>query len=220
MINDLPIPFHMKKIVSALLLLFITAHLFAQKVPLKIITEKIRSGKIIVAEDFGFKAYHVLTQEDTINFYTYHHGQQAPTAIYLFLPGSDAEAIYSYHKDTDGSYWFNSLTSFDFSYLPDNFLLVIAGKPGFDFCGDGDNKYIPQQYWDKTSLQDRVMRASAALDYARKHLVKHPQKTVVFGYSEGFYVAAKLAVQDKGITHLGIGGGAATQTFMISSCLT
>jgi pimeloyl-ACP methyl ester carboxylesterase len=197
----------MKKLASTIVILLIAGFAFAQKIPLKAVIEKIRSGEPVKAEDFGFQSYHVIVKGDTVNFYTYQKGNAALNSIYLDLPGSDAEAIYSYHKDTDGSYWFNSLTSFDFSYLPDNYMLVIAGKPGFGFCGNGNDAHIPQQYWDKTSLQDRVMRAEAALTYVRMHLVKKPERVVVFGYSEGFYVAAKLAALDKHITHLGIGGG-------------
>ena len=203
----------MKKFSVTISVFLMAASGIAQKVPLKAVIEKIRAGQSITAGDFGFTSYQVIVKGDTVNFYTYQKGKAVPASIYLDLPGSDAEAIYSYHKDTDGSYWFNSLTSFDFSYLPDDFLLVIAGKPGFGFCGDGDDPHVPQQYWNKTSLQDRVMRAEVALSYVRTHLVKKPEKVVVFGYSEGFYVAAKLATLDKHITHLGIGGGGGYSDF-------
>ena len=178
-----------------------------QKLPLKAITEKIKLGQSITAKDFGFKEYKVLSHGDTVTFYSYQKNNSNPTSIYISLPGTNAENIYSYHKDTDGSYWYNSLTSFDFSYLPENYLFVIVAKPGFGFCGNGDSNTIPQKYWNKTSLQDRVMRANAAINYIQKSIVKNPKNIVVFGYSEGFYVGAKLATVNKNITHLGIGGG-------------
>lgn len=178
-----------------------------QKLPFKAVTEKIKLGQSITAKDFGFKEYKVLSHSDTVTFYTYQKNNFNPTSIYIALPGTAAENIYSYHKDTDGSYWYNSLTSFDFSYLPQNYLFVIVAKPGFNFCGNGDSNIIPQKYWNKTSLQDRVMRANTAINYVQKSILRNPKNTVVFGYSEGFYVGAKLATVNKNITHLGIGGG-------------
>lgn len=179
----------------------------AQRISLKAITEKLKLGQKITVTDFGFKEYHVTSKNDTISFYTYQKENSTPTSIYVFLPGTDAENIYSYHKDPDGSYWYNSLTDFDFSYLPDNYLFVIVAKPGFGFFGNGDHDSVPQKYWDKTSLQDRVTRANIAIDHIRNKIIKNPGNVVVFGYSEGFYVAAKLATLNKHITRLGIGGG-------------
>lgn len=178
-----------------------------QKLPLKSITEKLKQGQHITAIDFGFKEYIVHQGHDTIHFYTYQRNNSNPTSIYLFLPGTNAENIYTYHKEKDGSFWYNSLTSFDFSYVPENYLFVIVAKPGFGFFGNGDVDTVPQTYWNKTSLQDRVMRANTAISYISKHVIKKPKHIAVFGYSEGFYVAAKLATVNKKITHLGIGGG-------------
>lgn len=203
----------MKRNIIILLLLLSVTVVSAQNLPLKAVGEKIKAGQKITAEDFGFKAYQVIIKGDTVNFYTYQKGQGIPSSIYMNLPGSDAQAIYTYHKDADGSYWFNSLTTFNFSYLPDDFLFVIVAKPGFGFFGDGSNQQVPKEYWVKTSLQDRVWRADVALNYVRTHLVKKPTHVAVFGYSEGFYVAAKLAVQNKYITHLGIGGGGGYSDF-------
>lgn len=93
--------------------------------------------------------------------------------------------------------------------------MVIVSKPGFDFFGNGDFDTIPPLYWKKTSLQDRVMRADVAIKYIKNNVIKNLDKLVVFGYSEGFYVGAKLATVNKSITHLGIGGGGVIQTSMI-----
>lgn len=196
--------------IRVLILLFVITlaqNARGQKLPLKAVTEKIKLGQRITAEDFGFKEYKVLSRSDTVTFYTYRKNNSKPTSIYISLPGTAAENIYSYHKDTDGSYWYNSLTSFDFSYLPENYFFIIVAKPGFGFCANGDSNLIPQKYWDKTSLKDRVMRANTAINYVRNNIVKKPKNIVVFGYSEGFNVGAKLATINKHITHLGIGGG-------------
>lgn len=205
--------FQMKNTCILFLLLFLGQVVNGQKVPLKAITEKLKSGKFLTASDFGFKEYAFVQNGDTINFYTYQKKTTIPTSIYLYLPGSNAENIYTYHKENDSSYWFNSLTSFDFSYLPENYLFVIVAKPGFGFINNGNSNSIPQKYWDMTSLQDRVMRASASLEYVIKNILKKPENVVVFGYSEGFYVGAKLATVNKRITHLGIGGGGANSDF-------
>lgn len=184
-----------------------------QKIPLKIITEKLKADQIITATDFGFKEYFVEQMGDTVEFYTYQKSVTPPTSIYLYLPGSGAENIYTYHKENDSSYWYNSLTGFDFSYLPEDYLFVIIAKPGFGFFGNGNIKTVPQKYWNKTSLQDRVMRAGVTLRYIQKKIIRKPENVVVFGYSEGFYVAAKLATVNKTITHLGVGGGGAYSDF-------
>jgi hypothetical protein len=180
---------------------------FGQRVSTKLVSSKLVKGQLPVAQDFGFEEHKVVNSGDTVVFYTYKKPSSNPSSIYITLPGTAAEAIYSYHKDTDSTFWFSSLTSFDFSYLPDDFLFVIAAKPGFGFFGNGDVKEIPRRYSEKTSLQDRVMRADVAINNVLKNIIKKPKQVVVFGYSEGFYVGAKLATVNKSITHLGIGGG-------------
>jgi len=202
----------MKKTGFLICIYFLAVSVKAQKIPFKSITEKIKSGQGVTAEDFGFKENKVILKNDTVVFYTYQKTKN-PSSIYIMLPGSDARNIYSYHKDTDGSYWYNSLTSFDFSYLPDNYLFVIVAKPGFGFCGNGDSSNIPQKYWDRTSLQDRVMRANVSINFIRKNIIKNPKHIAAFGYSEGFYVGSKLATINKSITHLGIGGGGGLSDF-------
>ncbi len=197
-----------------LLLLFtisLAAH--TQRLSFKTATEKIKQGLPVKAEDLGFKEYELVMKADTIRFYTWQRKDALPTSIYMTLPGTNAENIYTPHKDDDGSYWYNSLTSFDFSYLPDNYLFVIVAKPGFGFFGPSSSKNIPAIYWEKTSLMDRVIRADIALKHIQKYIIRKPESVAVFGYSEGFYVAAKLATINKSITHLGIGGGGGTTDF-------
>lgn len=201
----------MSRILLLVAIALLSSHATAQKIKLKTANEKIKRGLVPVAEDAGFRSYRVVTKTDTINFYTYQKPGAIPNSVYMELPGTNAQAIYSWHKDTDSTYWFNSLTRFDFSFMPDNFLFVIVAKPGFEFFGDA--KQFPSVYWKKTSLHDRVMRADVALRYVQKNILKKPQRTVVFGYSEGFYVAAKLAAVNKSITHLGIGGGGGSIDF-------
>jgi len=199
----------MKNIQILFLLLSFGQVVNGQKIPLRAITEKLKSGQFITVSDFGFKEYAFVQKGDTTKFYTYQKKNTNPTSIYLYLPGSNAENIYTYHKENDSSYWYNSLISFDFTYLPENFLFVIIAKPGFGFFNNSNSKSIPQVYWEKTSLQDIVMSANATLNIVHKKILKKPENVVVFGYSEGFYVAAKLATVNKRITHLGIGGGGA-----------
>ena len=197
----------MYKFCFLLLLLFLSLPGKSQRVPLSAIVEKLKQGKSVSASDFGFQEYSIIDEGDTILFYTYSKPGTNPASIYLELPGTNAEDVYTYHKEKNGNYWFNSLTSFDFSFLPDDFLFVIVAKPGFGFVSNGDSLVVPSKYWEKTSLQDRVQRADRALKFVSKKLIKKPKQVVVFGYSEGFYVGAKLAAVNKQITHLGIGGG-------------
>lgn len=197
----------MIRLLAVAALLLFAEYTTGQKLNIKSVVEKLNAGQAPVASDFGFTSYRIDTKADSISFYTYQKPNTLPNSVYIVLPGSNAEHIYTYHKEKDGGYWFSSLTSFDFSYLPDNYLLVIVAKPGFGFCGAADPDHIPEKYWAFTSLGDRVFRANRVIQYVEKHLVKKPEKLVVFGYSEGFYVGAKLATLNKHITHLGIGGG-------------
>lgn len=191
-----------------LLLLMLTAFLGqCQQVDLDTISRKLAHGQAVGPADFGFREYQVYVKSDTVHFYTWQRPGTHPTSVYLFLPGTNAENIYTYHTSKPGSYWYTTLGSFDFSFLPDDYLYLIVAKPGFGFIGNGDINNMPLFYWARNSLDDRVMRADAAINYARKHLVKSPERIVVFGYSEGFYVGAKLGTVNRHITHLGIGGG-------------
>ncbi|MBL0074026.1 MAG: hypothetical protein IPP34_20390 [Bacteroidetes bacterium] len=77
---------------------------------------------------------------------------------------------------------------------------------------NSNSKSIPQVYWEKTSFTRHSNSANATLNIVHED-TKKPENVVVFGYSEGFYVAAKLATVNKRITHLGIGGGGAYSDF-------
>lgn len=197
----LPFAFFVLSILGA------STSIVAQKLDLRNATAKLKTGMVPSAADFGFKEYTIYDKQDTIHFYTYQKSEKPARSVYLFLPGTDAEDIFTYHRENDNSFWFNSLTDFDFSYLPDDYLFVIVAKPGFGFCGKSKSKNIPEKYWKFTSLADRVYRADKTLQYIIKNVMKNPERLVVFGYSEGFYVASKLATVNKKITHLGIGGG-------------
>lgn len=201
------------KILSTLVFTLLALISHAQKINLKPATEKLKAGHIPVAADFGFREYRIYDKSDTIVFFTHQRPGSNPNSVFLTLPGSDAEDIYTFHKENDSSFWFNSLTDFDFSYLPKDFLLVIIAKPGFGFCGKSKPTEIPAKYWKFTSLEDRVYRADKAIGYVTKNVLRNPRKTVVFGYSEGFYVAAKLALSNKQVTHVGIGGGGGLTDF-------
>ena len=91
--------------------------------------------------------------------------------------------------------------------MPDEYMFIIVAKPGFGLVGNGDTQAIPTTYWKKTSLLARVQRANKALNYLTKRVLQTPKPVVCFGYSEGFYVACKLATLNKQITHVSIGGG-------------
>lgn len=191
------------------LLLSVCTTCLAQKIPVrtKPILNKLRTGQPIAAADLGFAEYALRSRDDTVSFYTYTKPNSRPTSLYVFLPGTNPDHVYSYHKDTDSTYWWSSLTAFDFSFMPNDYMFVIVAKPGFGLVGNGDTQSVPTAYWKKTSLMDRVQRADKAINYLARRVLKKPKRVVCFGYSEGFYVAAKLATLNERITHLAIGGG-------------
>lgn len=119
----------MIRLLTVAALLLFAEYTTGQKLNIKSVVEKLNAGQAPVASDFGFTSYRIDTKADSISFYTYQKPNTLPNSVYIVLPGSNAEHIYTYHKEKDGGYWFSSLTSFDFSYLPDNYLLVIVAKP-------------------------------------------------------------------------------------------
>jgi pimeloyl-ACP methyl ester carboxylesterase len=70
---------------------------------------------------------------------------------------------------------------------------------------DENNIPTPKIYQQKNSLHNRVQRASAVIDYLDD--AYNFKKVIVYGHSEGAPVAAKLATQNKSITHLGFWAG-------------
>ena len=99
----------------------------------------------------------------------------------------------------------------EFKTLPGNYLFVVIEKVGFEGVIDEDHIPKPEIYQLQNSLDDRVFRANQVIDTLCVRYVFN--KVIVYGHSEGAPVAAKLATENKQITHLGFWAGNALPDF-------
>jgi dienelactone hydrolase len=163
-----------------------------------------------IVQHFGFTQDTLITDNDTIVFYTHQKGKDKPASMVMYLQGSDASPQFSYRLQQDSVQMLCWLKD-DYQEAPDNALYVVVEKVGFEGVMNEDSILIPSIYQQKNSLMHRVTRADAVINYL--HARNHFQKIIVYGHSEGAPVAAKLATRNKGITHLGFWAGNALPDF-------
>lgn len=159
---------------------------------------------------FGFKQQVLPTTIGDVVYYTYQKGFRPKTKLVLYIHGSDPSPLFSYNHVEDGIQP-NCFLPRDFEQLSEDFLYVGVEKVGFEGVFNEDQIEVPDRYVQTNSLTTRVTAIDAVID----HLITQYtfDKVIVYGHSEGAPVAAKLATQNKHITHLGFWAGNALPDF-------
>jgi len=174
------------------------------------IKEKIRNDEKLTAKDFLLEKRVIYSNNDSIIYFIYKPKNAVVNSIYLELGGTGADPIYPYEIDKNGkiSIW-GAQGRGDFSMIPNNYLTVFIAKPGIPEVSKlvTTPREYPKEFLHKNALDDRVWRADEVLKTLINEFEVKPKVISVWGYSEGFYVASKLATINDAITHLGIGGG-------------
>lgn len=186
----------MKKI---FLFLIISYSVFAQKTP----------------EDFGFKhlVYSYKNEKVDIIIKSKVGEENIAKPLFFWCQGSLPQPIIKY--DANGMF---GTFPFDVNDFLDNYHIVIIGKPGIpiisdvkdlkkNYCFLNEDSTIPKYYSDKNYLEYYTKRNNFIFKKLLKEKWVLSSKLVVAGHSEGSYIAANMALNNKKITHLIYSGG-------------
>jgi dienelactone hydrolase len=172
------------------------------------------SGQNKTPEDFGFRHLQTIYKNDTVDILikSKKGEEEKPKPLFLFCQGSlPVPLIISY--DQNGKKGIYNVFVFNTDSLSNDYHLVIIGKPYIPVIGEekllGPNlTYIdstgkfPKKYTQRNLLDYYVNRNIEIIKFLQKQNWVSKNKLVVCGHSEGSTVAAKLAFENKKVTHL------------------
>ena len=165
-----------------------------------------------VLNRFGFEEHSIITEDDTIFFYTHIKNSVKPKRLVLHLQGTSPDPLFSIEKEKENmvSYrWFPK----DYQLLDSSYCYVVIAKTGIEPILKENTRNDIKKYQTFNSLDNRVFRADTVINYISEKLYPNLEKVIVYGHSEGAPVAAKLATVNDKITHLGYWAGNALPDF-------
>lgn len=152
-----------------------------------------------------------------INFYVTDTLHSLNKPVLLYLDGSGDSPLFTYRPGTNGTFIRYSSIPFDYKSLAVKYHVVFISKPNVamaDTIKDNNLYLINSTYNQFLSADWRVNSASKVLAFVQKKYKVNSKRVVVFGYSEGAQVAARLAATDKKVTHcMAFVGGGLNQFF-------
>lgn len=156
------------------------------------------------ANDFGFTHFEIPAEPISINYHVLSSDGKFTNKkpLILFLQGSGPKPIFWKSGD-------KTTTPIAFSREQlKSFYFVVIRKPGMPFYAGSDFK-VPKIYHELLDLNYRVEAASLVLKELLKKEWVDKRRIVLVGFSEGAYLAPRVAVQNREITHLAcfLGGG-------------
>lgn len=161
---------------------------------------------------FGFKEYSILTENDTIYYYVHQKENSKPNKVVIYLQGTTPipEPFFEVEETENGNKYFQYFSS-DYNLLDKEYIYVIISLPGTPAV-KGYGTLDLEKYNSLNSLDYRVFAADTVINHIAEYLFE-PEKIIVYGHSEGAFVAPKLATVNERITHLGVWGGSALPDF-------
>ncbi|WP_299365924.1 hypothetical protein [Winogradskyella sp.] len=163
-------------------------------------------------ERFGFKEHSIPVENDTIYYYVHQKKNSKPDKVVIYLQGTTPIPLpfFEIEKTEKGNKYFQYFSS-DYNLLNESYLYVIISLPGTPAV-KGYGTLNLEKYNSLNALDYRVFAADIVINHITKHILK-PKKLIVYGHSEGAFVAPKLATTNNKITHLGVWGGSALPDF-------
>jgi dienelactone hydrolase len=172
-------------------------------------------GQTKTAEEFGYRhiVFKYKTDDVDILIKSKKGEEMVQKPLFFFCQGSLPQPLIKYHADeVYGVFPFNadSLSQkYHLIIVSKPFIPVVADyktlSPNFNYV-DSSGKF-PKGYSDRNLLSYYVPRNIAVLKYLLKQKWVSPSKLIVAGHSEGSTIAAKMALDNKKITHLIYAGG-------------
>ncbi|QNM84569.1 dienelactone hydrolase family protein [Polaribacter pectinis] len=167
------------------------------------------------AEDFGFRHFQYIIENDTIDVLVKSKKgeENIKKPIFFEVQGSTAVPLIVHNNKQRVSY-----VSLSEGYTENDYHLVMVNKPGLPLIIHNDSltrgqykdlktgKY-PQKYLENNKLEYYVERNSAVINFLKKQDWVDTTKIVVAGHSEGSTIATHMADKIDEITHLIYSGG-------------
>jgi dienelactone hydrolase len=174
------------------------------------ITVSITASAQKTATDFGYRQLQMTFEKDTVNvLIASKKGEdEKPKPLFLFCQGSLPVPLIVY--DDNGA---AGIVPFSEEALTEKFHLVVIGKPGIpvtahtsqlnpDFTFADEIGNFPEAYLRNNYLDYYVQRNTFVIKTLQKNNWVQKDILVAAGHSEGATVAAKLALDNKAVTHL------------------
>ncbi|MFD2513664.1 alpha/beta hydrolase family protein [Pontibacter locisalis] len=153
----------------------------------------------------GLEEYYLLDKGDTVNFYIYNPEKLKKTKVFLYLQGSKPAPMIS---STDSAECcFNNFPKSVMKLFPKEYAFVYIQKVGVPYYANTDHYEASAKFKERNNVLDRAEVASKVLNFVVAKLYPKAQVVAVMGHSEGSDVAARLAVINKKVTHLGFASG-------------
>lgn len=161
---------------------------------------------------FGFKEHSIIAENDTIYFYVHQKENSKPHKVVIYLQGTTPvpEPFFEVEETENGNKYFQYFSS-DYNLLDAEYIYVIISLPGTPAV-KGYGTLDLEKYNSLNSLDYRVFAADTVINHIAEYLFD-PEKIIVYGHSEGAFVAPKLATVNERITHIGVWGGSALPDF-------
>lgn len=157
----------------------------------------------------GLREYYLLDKQDTIRFYLQEPaGTAQQKRLFLYLQGSGPRPMISRTDSVECC--FNLYPRQLMKDLSGEYAVLFIHKVGAPYYANTDH-YTPSiTYNARNTVLDRAAVADKVLRYVLRHVYKKPEVVAVLGHSEGSDVAARLAVLNHRVTHLGFTSGNGT----------
>lgn len=162
-------------------------------------------GKI---EGANARLFQVVENNDTINFIKIDADISKKKPVLIMLQGSLPIPLGVRYPEGV------SFTSFPFNLekeMLDQYHIVAISMPEIppivdvdDIAPNGTIKNIPSEYNKRNYLEHYVNRANDVVNFLRKQDWVEVEKFILFGHSQGCYVAIKLAAMNPQISRIGI----------------
>lgn len=166
------------------------------------------------------KAIHFFIEQakDTIDFIVVDTILNQNKPIFLWCQGSLPVPLFC-EIENRGYYFFGGgISNFDYHKIVKDFHLVVISMPKTPVLAKKENlnsslQYIPNsdkpnqfltEYVEADYLDNYVLRAKTVLSFLKEQKWVSNEKLVIAGHSQGTKIAAKIAVNDKNVTHLGL----------------
>lgn len=181
------------------LFLLLSFSIFGQKIP----------------QDFGYKNLKFNYKKEVVEIIlkSKNNEENIKKPLFFWCQGSLPQPVIKYNDN--GIY---SVVPFDENDFLENYHLVIVGKPGIPIIADvknlkgtysilNDSLQVPKEYSERNYLDYYVKRNNYIIKKLQQEKWVSSEKLVVAGHSEGSTIAAKMAYENKSISHLIYSGG-------------
>lgn len=154
----------------------------------------------------GLVEYVIADKADSIRFYIYNPDNTAKTKIFLYIQGSgDLPMV---NGDDAEACCYNNYPKKLMAAFPKEYAFVYIQKMGLPYYVRSLNDYKPGvKFIERNNVIDRAHVADKVVTYLTKKVYPKAKIVAVLGHSEGSDVAAKLAVNNKRVSHLGFSSG-------------